>query len=53
MKGGDREKPIAITAVNAASNPLRSLYWPGLRPYFLETGPNMGVRMVFTRATLV
>ena len=37
------KKPIAITAVNATSNPLRSVYWPGFRPYFamfLDTGPH-------------
>ena len=46
MKGGDMKKPIAITAVNATSNPLRSVYWPGFRPYFkmfLDTGPHLGV----------
>ena len=40
------EKPIAITEVNAASNPLRSVYWRRLRPYFkmfLDTGPHLDV----------
>ena len=48
MKGGDREKPIAITAVNAASNCLRSIYWPGFRLYFkmiLETGHILSVNI--------
>ena len=47
MKGGDREKPIAITAVNAASNCLRS-HWPGFRLYFemfLETGHIFSVKI--------